>query len=193
MIDMSDRKLRPYSPGKLVYPALSDSLRLQWERIPPCPEVGSDARPCLVTLDDGIVIDNVYVVSAQEYIKVWGVWPKDDSWKKEIDISRVIRLIESPNRFPVKLAEKVYGGGESGMGYQLFTVLFKDESRQVYMTGNAVEFLPLPQGKSFTDMIDVFPHEGREASDILHGMNYYWCLFGTGESHTPSFKVSPAF
>ena len=70
---------------------------------------------------------------------------------------------------------------------------YKDQSTQVYMTGNAAEFLPLPAGKIMSDMIDVCPHQGREVPNRLEGMDYYWCLFGAGESRMLSYRVNPPF
>jgi hypothetical protein len=66
--------------------------------------------------------------------------------------------------------------GESGMGYTIFTVVFADGSRQAYSCGNAVDFIRYPEGAGPKDVVDVLPHEGRNAEPV-RCPEYYWCLF----------------
>jgi len=96
--------------------------------------------------------------------------------KSHISIADVDALAESPRRLPAKFANELYKSGESGMGYTIFTVVFADGSRQAYLTGNAVDFIRYPEGKTSGDIVDVLPHEGRSAEPIS-GPQYYWCLF----------------
>ena len=62
------------------------------------------------------------------------------------------------------------------MGYTVFTVVFKDGTRQAYITGNAVDFVRYPEGKGTEDVARVLPHEGRNAEPI-RAPEYYWCLY----------------
>lgn len=63
------------------------------------------------------------------------------------------------------------------MGYCIFTLLFKDGTKQVYQTGNAIDFVPMPQEKVLSDIIDVLPHEGSNDPNSINGLRYFWCLF----------------
>ena len=83
------------------------------------------------------------------------------------------QIRESPTRLPIKFAGSLYEAGESGMGGRVFTVLFSGwmQMRQVYRTGNLVDFIPLPGEKTVNDIIRVYPHEGRDAVNFLGGSN----------------------
>ena len=85
-------------------------------------------------------------------------------------------LAESPRRLPARFANKLYASGESGMGYKIFTVVFADGYHQSYSSGNAVDFIRYPEGLGPTDLVEVLPHEGRNA-DPVRCPEYYWCLF----------------
>ena len=125
---------------------------------------------------DGTVFQCVYVVPEGPYIKVWGIYPQHDPGKSYISVSDVEAFAASPSRLPAQFANKLYENGESGMGYTIFTVVFSDGSRQAYGTGNAVDFIRYPKGKSQSDIQDVLPHEGRDA-EPMSSPEYYWCLF----------------
>ena len=67
------------------------------------------------------------------------------------------------------------------MGYCLFTVIFKSEnssveSSQVYLTGDAVDFIDYPEGKGPKDALRVLPHVGR-GLNYIRGPKYCWCLY----------------
>lgn len=126
-------------------------------------------------------MDEVYVMNAQECINGWGLWPDHDQAKREIDLSRVVEIGESPNRLPPRIANKVYRAGESGMGYCVFTLRFKDGTRQEVGSGGAVDFVRLPTGKRMTDIAGVLPHMGGSHEAIFSAsLDYHWCLFGEG-------------
>jgi hypothetical protein len=135
-----------------------------------------------VTLKDGRQRECVYLVEEESYLEVWGVYPEDDAAKSSVRIEDVADLAESPRRLPAELADKLYRSGESGMGYMIFTVAFRDGGRLAVVTGNAVDFIPLPPDKTWTDIEDVLPHVGRDAPDLTKAPDYCWCIYsGIGE------------
>jgi hypothetical protein len=134
-------------------------------------------RPCLVTLHDGRKVDCVYVVADEPYLTYWGIAPEQDPGKRWISISDVADLVESPSRLPAEFADQIYDGGECGMGYYVFRIDFLDGTSQVYGTGDAVDFIPLPDGKTAADIESVHPHEGRDDPEIVAGLDYYWCIY----------------
>jgi hypothetical protein len=157
-------------------PKLPDKLRDDLSAITPS-QCGDLAYwPCAARMKDGSVLLCVYVVLEGPYIRHWGVYPQQDRGKSYISIADVDALAESPKRLPARLANKLYEAGESGMGYTIFTVVFADGSRQAYGTGNAVDFIRYPEGKGQGDVLDVLPHEGRNA-EPASCPEYYWCLF----------------
>jgi hypothetical protein len=128
-------------------------------------------------------------MDAQSYIDVWGVWPEDDRGKHHIRIEDVVSISESPLRLPVRFANELYRAGESGMGYCLFTLVFSDGSKQAYVSGNAVDFVHLPAGRTNADISAVLPHEGRNVPQ-KQGPEYFWSLFGEGESGARSQRFA---
>lgn len=190
----------PVEMENRTYPNLTGRLRSQWKAVrKSCnrtiPTLVTCYRPCQVTLDDGAVVDEVYVMHAQEYIDIWGIWPDQDRGKREIDLSRVVEISESPSRLPPKIANEIYKAGESGMGWCVFTLVFKDGARQEVASGNAVDFVKLPAGKRMTDIVKVLPHEGgRDAANESASLDYHWCLFGKGKQtmnpHRPGFVLA---
>jgi hypothetical protein len=159
------------------YKPIPKHLHEKLMRIVPSENYGLKYYPCRVTLKDGGHIDRVYVVEQEQYIKVWGIYPTDDTGKSEILIEDVVDIEESHSRLPAKFANKLYEAGESGMGYTVFTVLFRHGGRQAFMTGNAVDFISFPEGKTMADIRDVRPHKGRSAEDIKKAPAYYWCIY----------------
>jgi hypothetical protein len=133
-------------------------------------------KPCAVTLADGTELICVYVVDSKPYIRQWGVYPESDPGKRSVSIAHVRQIRDSPNRLPAALADCLYGAGESGMGYTVFTVEFKDGTRRDYVTGNAVDFIDPPAGLSASDAVRVYPHQGRREA-MRRSIEYYWCLY----------------
>jgi len=152
----------------------------QLQNIKASEDMGLEYKPCAVVLRDGSKKDNVYVVDAQAYIDTWGVWPEDDNGKKFVRSEEVVSVCESPNRLPPEIADQIYEAGESGMGYCVFLLEFKNGLSQSYVTGNAVDFVQYPKGITANDIVRVKPHEGRETA--VSCPEYYWCLIGRGKS-----------
>jgi hypothetical protein len=119
-------------------------------------------------------------MEAQAYIDVWGVWPEDDFGKQHIRVDDVATLAESPFRLPVALADQLYRAGESGMGYSAFTLVFRDGAQINVVSGGAIDFVPMPEGRAPADIVRVIPHSGRDQAP-LSSPKYHWCLFGSGD------------
>src|SRR5438309_11518947 len=117
------------------FPPLPADLARQLASIP-----SSDGltRPCRAVLIDGSVLDRVYFAESASWFMNWGVWPDEDPGKCWIDVRSVARVEESGFRLPVRFAEELYRAGESGMGYLLFRVRFRDGSTAAFVTGGAV-------------------------------------------------------
>jgi hypothetical protein len=169
----------PREPSR--YPKLPSHLVEQLRRIPPSFDREITYYPCRVWLNDGTKLDRVYLVAEIPFIKIWGIYPDRDRGKAEVLVSNVASIEDSPTRLPAVFANELYRAGESGMGYSLFTVIFKSDnssvqSSQAYVTGGAVDFIDYPEGKGPKDVVRVLPHIGRE-SNYIHGLNYYWCLY----------------
>ena len=132
--------------------------------------------PCLVTLRDGTSLDHICLVEHALYLRHWGVEPTDDAGKQWIRICDVTSVTDSPSRLPAQFANRLYTTGESGMGYNIFTVIFSDGSRQAYITGGLVDFIDYPPLRGPKDVVDVRPHVGRD-DNPLPGPAYYWCIY----------------
>jgi len=166
--------------GDRTYPTLSAHLTQQLEEIVPSVSASLRYFPCCVKLKDGQTIDRVYVVEAQPYITHWGVWPDQDPHKHEVRSEDVTDIYESLSRLPAQFANELYEAGESGMGYTVFTVRFSDGTESAHASGNAIDFISLPIGQSVADIVEVFPHKGRDRA-MSDSVPYYWCIHGSGK------------
>ena len=160
-----------------LFPRLPGHLRDRLAAIPATP----NGYPCLATLTDGSERDWVYVAEAFPWFESWGVWPEDDDAKHALSLDDVADLRESPSRLPPHISQTLYDAGESGMGYVLFTLRFRDGSEQAFGAGNAVDFPDLPAGKRAADIVSVTPHAGRDSADRRSVRPYLWCLYSAIE------------
>jgi hypothetical protein len=154
--------------------AISEKMFTQLKAITPSIDRKLLYYPCQVTTTDGRVHPCVYIVDANQFITLWS---PTANITREVKIEDVAYFEESPCRLPAPMANKLYLAGESGMGYCVFKVLFKDGTSQCYQTGDAVDFIRYPLGKSSADIVDVIPHEGRGEPTKLKGNEYAWCLY----------------
>gem|GEM_PF-1889101 len=152
-----------------LFPRLPANLRAKLAAIPATPH----GYPCLVTLKDGTEQDWVYVAQAGRWFEGWGVWPEDDEGKQSLMLDEIADLRESPSRLPPAISDTLYDAGESGMGYVLFKLGFRDGSEHV--------FPDLPNGKGSADIVSVEPHAGRDATDQRDTRPYLWCLYSEEE------------
>lgn len=156
------------------YQSLSHDLARQLSTVPVS---GGIYYPCSVVLSDGTVKDRVYLVEAGPWFRYWGVWPEDDRGKQSVDFKMVTSIKDSPSRLPARFANELYNAGESGMGYTIFTVRFRDGSSIAVGTGNAVDFIDYPEGQSPETVVGVLPHIGRNDPHLRSGPKYWWCLY----------------
>ena len=126
-------------------------------------------HPCQLILKDGRCIPRAICVEDHRGFVT-------DSWIHPNSVQQVIPSLE---RMPASLATELYSAGESGMGYQLFTMKMKDGTSHVYVTGNIVEFPDFPDGYGTLDIEDVYPHQGREKTKLGYrqARSVEWCFY----------------
>lgn len=156
--------------------SLPERIKIELKLVPPSHAEEMTFYPCRVALASGTVLETVYIVPENPYLKYWGIYPEDDPAKKWIRIEDVIRVEDSPTRLPARFADEIYRNGESGMGSTIFTVVFVDGFRQACVSGGAVDFIKYPLGKGPKDVVAVIPHEGRDRSPVI-APDWYWCLY----------------
>ena len=155
---------------------ISESLKQQLLGVKPSRFWAMEYRPCQVKLQNGEIIDRVYVAEVDTYMEIWGVLPDEDTGKKYIVIEEVAEILESPTRMPVALANKLYEAGESGMGYCLYQMKLDNGQMIDVLSGNAVDFPPIPNGLTTQNIKEVFPHQGSR-KNYTDSPDYTWCLF----------------
>jgi hypothetical protein len=163
--------------GAPRYGSLPEALYHRLQAIAPSQVMGMITHPCQVTLRDGGRVDRVHVVAAADYLRAWRVPPEADPDKRCVRVEDVADLAESPSRLPRRLVEQIYAAEESGMGYHVFTLEFTDGARLAVRTGNTVEFVPMPPGRSTREIRRVYPHLGRERAVSASALAHYWCLY----------------
>jgi len=161
---------------KMIVQQISSSQKEQLFQISFSQDKSIKYYPCKVKLLNGEEIENVYIVEEKSYMKVWGVMPDADKGKKFVLIENIFEIQESPNRLKPNLANKIYQAGESGMGYCLFKIIFKNGEQLDVASGNAVDFVPLPVGQFENDIVDVLPHQGSRIN-YVESPDFYWCLY----------------
>jgi len=160
----------------MIAQKITNKQQEQLLKVAPSQDEDMYYRPCCVKLNNGEILNNVYVVEQESYIKTWGVMPDADSAKKHILIENVVEINESPNRLAPKFANELYNAGESGMGYCLFKVIFENGQKIDIASGNAIDFIPLPEGQTRENVIKVLPHQGSR-TNYIKSLEFYWCLY----------------
>jgi hypothetical protein len=159
------------------YSALPEHVRNQLSSIEPSRDGELIYYPIRAVFKSGEVLDTVYIVPERRYLKYWGVYPEADKGKRWVRIEDVVEVEDSPTRLPARFADEIYRQGESGMGYTIFTVVFAGGQTQACVTGNAVDFICYPPGRSAKDVVAVRPHEGRRDDSLVKAPEWYWCLY----------------
>jgi hypothetical protein len=166
----------PRHIGEKKVAPISAALLEKLNRITPSQNRDMLYYPCRVVTRDGRVFDRVYVQPREPYLTHWGKLPFDDPHKGWIAISEIVDVEESPLRLPPKLAEQIYQQGETKMGVHMFRVDFRQGTSSAVMTGNAVDFIALPEGVTGADVVWVHPLTGYDEHTEL-GPRYYWSIY----------------
>ena len=165
----------------MKYPILSPLLTQQLSKIEPSfDDLGAKLYPFSVELFNGDIIENVILMEKDQYYYYWGVWPHDDREKKEVYLKDVKQIIASKNRIPIPFSQKIYGFGESGMGFTVFYFIFRDGSKVLSVCGGICDFFIFPDGYLIEDIIDVetFKRDGTDkTSPKIETADYYFCLY----------------
>jgi hypothetical protein len=132
--------------------------------------------PCMAILKSGKEIPCVCLVERNLYMHTWGLEPHDDPHKKSVRVEDVASVASSASRLPPAFANRLYASAESGMGYHVFIVQFRNGSARAYLLGNLIDFIDYPEGQGPDDVVNVLPHQGRE-SNPASGPEYVWCLY----------------
>jgi hypothetical protein len=163
--------------NSLARPKLPPLIKQQLAAIEPSIDGEAKLFPCDVLLKTGEKIDCVYLISLKDYVKLWRFYPDRGRDKGFIDLDEIASISDSRFRLPVKFGNILNASGESGMGYSIYTVVFKSGFRQAYLTGNGgLDFVRYPDGLTNEDVIDVCPHTGSRTA-YIRGSKYSWCVF----------------
>ena len=165
----------PYLASKL-----SVKLKKELELIIPYSEFETDYYPCDVLMKNGKMKKNVIIVEAQQYINIWGMWPKDDNHKREIKLSDVKSIKTAQNRMPIQIENQLQYIEETGMGYHLFFLKLNSERKLLAQTGNIKFFLNLGENILASDISEILPFDRSVDFDVMPEIfesNYYWCIY----------------
>jgi hypothetical protein len=154
--DEALRRAKAEAPER--FPSLSKEFRTKLRRITPAQSI---YFPVVVTLRTGEQRDAVYLSPAIPWFEQWAVWPDEDAGKRSLSLEDILDFEESPTRLPPEFAEVLYAAGESGMGYQIFQLHFRDGSTASFGTGNAIDFA------------------GRDDRLMRGARDHAWCLFNS--------------
>jgi hypothetical protein len=173
-------RLKTKSPqpnaGSLAREKLPPLIKQQFAAIEPSVEGPIKLFPCDVLLKTGEQIDCVYLISLQDYVKRWRFYPSRGRDKGFVEIEEIASVAESRFRLPARFANLLHAQGESGMGYLIFTVLFRSGFKQAYLTQDGEDFITYPDGLGKEDVVDVRPHTGRGTAQIKCP-KYSSCVF----------------
>ncbi|HYA18010.1 MAG TPA: hypothetical protein VEF06_11120 [Bryobacteraceae bacterium] len=104
--------------------------------------------PCAAGLKDGRVLERLCIVSGDGYRCLTGK-PYDPAERRgwNVEPSEIEQITASPHRLPANHASQIYAAGESGMGYYIFTVVFRP-FRHRYYVRLACRFHRIPVGSA---------------------------------------------
>ena len=97
-----------------------------------------------------------------------------------IEADKITDIQKCDYQLPPVWANKLYEYGETGMGYRIFSLIFRDGKTVSYITSNIVDFLKLPESYTYDDIIDVKRY-GKYDEDIpqkpLRGLLNITCYY----------------
>jgi hypothetical protein len=98
-----------------------------------------------------------------------------------IKADKILDIVKCPFQLPPKWCNKIYKFGEGYMGGYLFTIHFKDHSMQAYLTGGVVDFIRLPSGYTFNDIVEVKPRSKdrweKDYPNYQEALPFVWCVY----------------
>ena len=159
------------------FPVIPENVAAMLNHIPTTSDKLVRYYPCSVKMKDGTEHRFVYLAEARSWLANWAPLPNTELGSRHLDVRDVVELRECPDRLPPAFADRLYEAGESGMGYTIFTLCFSDGSQAIYQSGNLVDFIDYPDGKSGKDIVDVIPHAGRGERRSRIAPAYRWCIF----------------
>ncbi|MFC4347010.1 hypothetical protein ACFO5Q_04060 [Kordiimonas lipolytica] len=163
--EMIEESQRQYAKWYAGLPKLSGKMLAQLQSIEPSNGFAGNWYPCSIELEDGSILENVYLIDgrSQENASYYGSW---DQYLKNPQLSARIKAIRSsPNRLPKKHREFLYRIGESGMGYMHFTLVTNEGHEYAYTTGNFMDFMEMPDGVTYEDIKELIPHVPRRGDN----------------------------
>lgn len=160
----------------MIVNKLTATQKEQLKHVPSVRYHSLEYWPCKVITTDGKTYDNVYLTDVGEYRFYWDLLPDEDASKQYVLIEDVKEIYDSPNRIPPAMAEKLYDAGETITGFSLFTVFFENNTSLEVLAGTVVDFIPMPEGLSTQNIIDILPHKGKR-TDYVIAPTYHWCLY----------------
>jgi hypothetical protein len=156
---------------------LPAAIRRQLVEIEPSRRGEVKYFPCDVVLTTGERVDCVYFISLKDYVKEFRSYPDRGREKGVFEVEDIESIADSRFRLPAKFADILHASGESGMGYLIFTVEFRNGFKQAYVIGGLGEdFVTYPDGLGKEDVVGVTPHAGRDM-ERMRGRAYRWCVF----------------
>lgn len=154
------------------------SLLRQLDAIEPSEvEPGLLVHPCSAELNDGVVLERVYLMTAatsKRRLGYDGSTLPDSNW---ISKDSVASITESPARLPVRFANEIYRAGETHYGCYIFTLVFSIWVQRGYLVGGFVDFLDFPRGHGPSDVKEVLLRKGpTQASQVPQCR---WCVYSS--------------
>ena len=137
------------------------------------PYAESPFVPAQVRRLGGSIEDAVLFVSDLVYFYLWDT----DRAKTFLPADEVLEVRTSPFQLPPRIARKVYGFDETGMGYVTFELLMLDGKRIPCRFSSVAEFIRLPDPYRVDQIADaVNPHGQPSRADLLDP-EFLWCVY----------------
>ena len=105
-------------------------------------------------------------------------------------VEHIRDLRDSSTRLPPAIADELYEHGEDGMGYCVFELVLANGRVLACQTGNAVDFVALPDGVRSDQVVEVRPGQGRGREPDCRECRYAWSLY-QDETTQPDLPLYP--
>jgi hypothetical protein len=167
---------------------LSPALQQQLDQIEPTTVLGALVYPCSAHLvypysahmGEAGLLKCVYFADWTAFTRLHGEEePPDRVYPSRcIAADQVASIGLSPYRLPARFANQIYQRGESGMGWNGFTLVFSWWCRSHYIVGSLVDFLGYPLWYSPEDVKEVLLYDRKKRG--RSSLDSYWCVFTRG-------------